>query len=465
MSSALRTRRAGRAVALLLGLGLAAAACGGGGSAKTAPTTTAGNSRATGPLTASFRGVTADSIRVGIPIIDMKAIQQYVDFTRPDGRTVFQAFVDYYNAHGGINGRKIDPAYKVYSPIGNAEALALCTYFTEDQKVFAVVGAFIDFSGDAQLCIARDHETVHVGVELTQEWIDKAPPGLLVTDAVTPERTITVLMDALKKARTLQGRKTAVLADSETRSRASSVAAQALKEMGVDQGALAVLDIAGADTAQAQAQLDGYLERWKTEKVDALVLVGAKVAAKQFVEKIHSALPRVLLVSDSGSSIETGAQDETAAGRSPNPYEGALAVGGLNSTDGEQIKEPRLQWCIGIWDAAHPTQKVRDPQLVKPDAKGKRDDTYGAVADACTELEVFRIIAERAGPNLTNETWRRAVDTIGRIHIPATAYASFYKGKYDADDGFRLREWDSSIGETGGWKNLTRIYDTYAGPR
>ena len=456
----MRAKRARFGLALLVTLAalVAAAGCGDDGSpsSATSPGTTSAD------RTASFRGVTADAVKVGVPLLDFKAIEQYVDFKRPDGKTVYQTFVDYYNAHGGINGRKIDPVYEVYNPVDSAAALAVCTRFTEDEEVFAVVGIFYDIggAGDAQLCVTREHETILVGTDLSQDWIDKAPPGLLVTDAVTPERTLSALMSALGQAETLRGQKVGVLADGVTQARAKDVVSPALSDQGAERGTLAVLDIVGEDTAAAQAQLDAYVERWRTEKIDALIMVGEKVAAKQFVEKIKASLPDLLLIADSGTSVETAATDETAAGRDPNPYEGALAIGGLNSTDGEQIKDPGMQRCIKIWESAHPELKAIDPMLRKPGSDGKRLETYEAVQDACTQFEVFRQIAERAGSNLTNATWQHAVDTYGPIKLPATAYSSFAKGKYDADDGFRLREWDSTIGETGGWKNLTEIYNT-----
>ena len=38
-----------------------------------------------------------------------------------------------------------------------------------------------DPTGDAQLCVAKQHKTVLITDGLSQEMIDKAPPGLLLT--------------------------------------------------------------------------------------------------------------------------------------------------------------------------------------------------------------------------------------------------------------------------------------------
>ena len=79
----------------------------------------------TGPteLTASFRGVTADSIKIGIMIVDYSKIAFAVDFNRGDQQEIVQIFIDDINANGGILGRKIVPVYKIYNPITNVRAL------------------------------------------------------------------------------------------------------------------------------------------------------------------------------------------------------------------------------------------------------------------------------------------------------------------------------------------------------
>ena len=85
----------------------------------------------------------------------------------------------------------IEPVYKSYPPIPGSQNRArstLCTAWTEDDEVFAVLGVFIDFTGDGQLCVARDHETIHIGHELEQPWIDEAPGGLMLTPDTTKER-------------------------------------------------------------------------------------------------------------------------------------------------------------------------------------------------------------------------------------------------------------------------------------
>ena len=99
-------------------------------------------------------------------------------------------FVDYINKNGGIDGRKIVPVVKEYPPIpgGQPDPLSLCTSWAEDDKVFAVLGVFIDFTGQGQLCLTKEHDVIHIGHELDQPWIDESPGGLLLTPDATKEQ-------------------------------------------------------------------------------------------------------------------------------------------------------------------------------------------------------------------------------------------------------------------------------------
>ena len=59
-------------------------------------------------------------IKVGVALVDFKQIEQYTDpiRTNAEQKQIYQIYIDNINAHGGINGRKIVPVYKYYSPLG-----------------------------------------------------------------------------------------------------------------------------------------------------------------------------------------------------------------------------------------------------------------------------------------------------------------------------------------------------------
>jgi hypothetical protein len=457
-------------VAVLVAVAAVLAAC--GGSTKKAaapPATTAGATAATAAtatpapastaapaLTASFRGVTATSIKIGVVNINYDCIKQFVDYNFGDQQAIDQTFIDDLNAHGGVLGRKIVPVYRSYCPIGNSGALQVCTSFTEDDKVFAVFGLLYDNTGDADLCLTRDHQTIYLGWELRQPWVDQSPPALMLTRDITAERRATVLLNLVRSQGTLKGKKVATFTDSDTASQVSAVVKPGLDAMGLAQGSPAVVTIVGSDTSAAQSQLDSFIEKWKAEGVTAIWMAGNFVTDKQFVEKIKSRMPDVLLVTDGEASAQGAGQDETLSKRKPNPYDGMITANGW--TDDEVWAAPSYQQCVKTYEAGSGKQVI-GPADLKPDAAGKLVQVWEQVRDFCGDLGLFTQIAGKAGPDLTNDTWSQAASAYGEIKVPDTPYASVHAGKFDANDGFRLVVFDSTIGAKGDFKALTPVLD------
>ena len=67
------------------------------------------------------------------------------------------------NKKGGINGRKIVADFNTECPLTPTSDLLVqvCTHFTDDDKVFAVIGNLGDAAQDAAIhsCIAKKHKT------------------------------------------------------------------------------------------------------------------------------------------------------------------------------------------------------------------------------------------------------------------------------------------------------------------
>ena len=455
-------RRVHGAVAACAAAALFFAACGGDDD-DAATDDTSDTTEASGELTDLGQGVTADSIKVGIAIIDYTAIADFVDFARGDQQATAQVFVDYINENGGVGGRMIEPVYKTYPPIPGMEpsALSLCTAWTEDDEVFAVLGVFIDFTGDAQLCLTRDHETVHIGHELEQPWIDESPGGLMLTPDTTKEIAAENLINLMVEEGSLDGMTVGILADQDAEGRVDDIIIPGLEDGGVELGSTAVLTITDEDTAQAQSQLDAFIERWRTEDVNAIFMAGLLVSDNQFVEKIKAAMPDALLITDSSATAQQ-AQDQVAAGADPNPYEGMLGAEGPSASEAWADKNELYQTCVDVYEEATGTTVI-GPDELTPGPDGKTEEVFIAVRDFCGELFMFKTIAERVGPELTIANWQSAVDEFGPIDIVSSNIASLCSGKYAAEDAFRLVEFDSSIGESGDWSGLTEVEDASGG--
>lgn len=384
-------------------------------------------------------------------MIDFSCIEQFVDAVEPEQQRAYQVYVDDINAKGGINGRKIVPVFKTYCPINLATELTACTSLTDDDHVFATIGTFYDPNGSAQLCFAKQHRTIIIGGPLTQDLIDRGPPGYMLTTDITSERRLRVIMALLSKEGTLAGKKVAVVDIAADHARVKSVVAPALQSLGVQRGADATLTITGADTTAALSQLDSFIEHWKSDGTNALILVGDEVSSKQFVEKIKAAVPSMMLVSDTTGVLD-GARDEQKAHVTPNPYDGILTAEG--QTGVEHTKTPHYTYCRDIWEKAT-GEKVPSPNAVVKLPNGKQNDIYSEVETACAYTTFFATIARRVGPYLNGTNWVNTVDGFGPIDDTSTIYASIHKGKYDADDTYGLVAYDPTIGAAGDWVHVT----------
>jgi hypothetical protein len=401
-------------------------------------------------------GVTATTIKLGIAMINFDCIKAFVDTAEPKQQAGYQAFIDDINQHGGINGRKIDPVFKSVCPIGPTEGLAACTAFTDDDNVFAVVGEFGQITADVPLCVTKQHKRPLVTYGLTQDMVDKAPPGLLLTPDILPDRRVKIIASLLESQHTIDGKTVAVLADAESTQEVDQIIKPALSKMaGVKQVSPSIVTISGSDTTAALGQLDSFIEKWKTQHVDALFLAGAAVESKQFVEKIRASLPSIPIVADS-TGILSGAQDEQKAHVSPNPYTGMMTAEGLTGV--QHAATPNGKYCRAIF-TKQTGIIVPPPLTVVKLADGRQNDIQAEAGDACALVTMFRLIADRVGKNLNIANWVSAVNNFGPINVPATTYASLHTGKYDADDTYGLVAYDPTIGDAGDWKQLTPVKD------
>jgi hypothetical protein len=171
-------------------------------------------------------------------------------------------------------------------------------------------------------------------------------------------------------------------------------------------------------------------------------------------------MPDVLLLTDTPTSTLEAARDVESENPAENPYEGLLTADGRN---GQETFEALVEdGCVEIAEAAT-GEEVVAPEDLTAGADGKRAEVWITVSDACTDMRMLQAIAEKAGADLTNDSWTEAVNGFGEIDVPGQEFSTLGEGKYDAEDGFRLVEYDRSIGDDGDWSPLTEILNTAEG--
>ena len=444
--------------AAVLVTALVLAACGSGTKTPADSTTTTAPTK-NAPVVKKFGiGVTASTVKIGVTLVDFDnpIIRDNAPSVRLGQEAIYGAYIKYVNDHGGIAGHKIVPVYKKYIPVGTSFILPVCTSLTEDSKVFATIGTYYEPSGAAQLCMAKDHQRVLLTFDLTQHIMSKAPPGLIVTPANTPERSVHVLLELLAQRHTLDGKTVAVLGGAKDPDLVNDNIVPGLKKLHVKMGDTALLSIEGGDTIQPQSELDSFIEKWKSQNVSVVFVEGLEASSDQFISKLKKRMPNVVLVGDNSTVLEYG-QGEKHNHISPNAYQGWLTVTG--PTHAEYATSDNWKYCKTVYkQETGKTAPEPDDVIPYKGSKTQTVDTYGAINDACQLVTMLQDIGNKVGKYLNNTNWVSTVNNFGPIENRGTGpYSSLHTGKYDADDNYRLVEFDSSLPPDGNWKPLTPV--------
>ncbi|MGI9600989.1 MAG: ABC transporter substrate-binding protein [Acidimicrobiales bacterium] len=425
------------------------------GGGDSASTTTADNNASTTtslaveavPLEATARGVTAETITLGVAQLDLQLIRDagLADVNHGDYELIYNTLVDDINDRGGINGRMVELLYDTYDVLVPAEQEALCTKFAEDEEVFALIGGMRE---DNIYCITEQHEMISVGNSgINQERIDRSQ-GRLITPDTVAERGIEMTVAALDTAGTLDGEVVAIhgIATSSTDAEAME---SALTAAGHEVALTTLTDTATGDIQAADDQFSAFAERYAAEGVTAVVIVGAVTTA---LDGIFRAGLDVEIYADIARSGEVSG----AARSRPDETRGVIAVRPALPEGPEQTADPLLAQCIDTFEAANPDVAVPEMRSVEP---GDEDWAIG-IRIACTHMMLFELAAVAAGPVLDNDTFLAAAEGLGDIALPTQPYVSFGPGKLDGNDGAQLAEWDPDDGPSGNYIPISELVDT-----
>jgi ABC-type branched-subunit amino acid transport system substrate-binding protein len=110
--------------------------------------------------------------------------------TTGDQRNQVNALVTYVNQHGGLRGHRIQPVFYNWSPANTAEqeGAAACAYFTQDERVFAVVDPIGGSPGYVR-CLTRAGVVLVATYNAQSEAVVRQTGGRYFTPAdPTPDR-------------------------------------------------------------------------------------------------------------------------------------------------------------------------------------------------------------------------------------------------------------------------------------
>ena len=382
-------------------------------------------------LTASYRGVTEDSIKVGVLLIDKDLLFETVGVLLNWGDNVaqYQEAIDAINEAGGVNGRLIEPVFELVDPLSQTAYDESCVRLTQDEQVFAAVG-FVRPS-DAALCYAEVNDTPFVGYlsDINSGVTDRSVLPIITSNAL-PERMDVALATTVEAAGALEGKTIAVLGNSDAR---NDLIVSALADLGYDVASTTVTAVPTDDEAADAAELDIVIQRWIADGVDFIFdtagLDRPLAAANRAGFEADWASNRTTILSL--SRFDSGATEAEVA---------RTVVVAVPSVEFiyEQGHGPTVA-CVDRWNQNHPDeQAVFNPQ--EDDL-----DNLQRIARSCQQIGTFARIAELAGPDLTTESFAAALAQVGSYEIAELPFASLGADKWDANDVVTLFRWDSEL--------------------
>ncbi len=404
-------------------------------------------------LTASWRGVTEDTIYVGASMLDFALLQE-LGFTPAgwgDQAGIWDALIDDLNDRGGINGRMVDIISEFYSPIDAADAERVCAILHQDNETFANLGGFVGPAGGADPCVTGTNNTVMVGGEISSaEELAQANVAWFHTGPTSEFQTIN-LLNLLVQTGKADGAKVFTMGGAASADEESFVIEQ-LEARDIDVVGSALIEAPDGDTIAQDNEMAVAFERFNASGANTLMVFGTPSAYIRGAGAAGLTGEIAIWSNDSGGLGNLGATivDKSIA-------DGTLVSTG--PTDEEIWNDQAFQdQCVAPVQERMPEADFRNPLEYGPE----EDNWFNALRRYCHALAIFETIATAAGPDLTPETFEAAAygPAGSDFQVPGIGPASLAPDKRGAQDGVRLSVYDSTSGD-GGIVALTELLDAF----
>lgn len=413
------------------GGGLAASAGGTGGAGGAAGAGAVGTGVAPNgaKLTASDVGVTATQVKIGFNVANVGGLgaSGFALGLRSDMPQIVQAYVDYVNAHGGINGRRVQPVVRKTDPLSQDDQHNACTYFKDDQKVFGVVDTATHIYADTQRCYGQQNHIPFSHSYALSTDFQNSGQGYEVTVPRTLDR---IAHDWAIEAKSLGvikgGEKVGIFTDKCEPSSTvlHNVLAPALKADGASDVIFGATD---CNPEAQQTQSPNVVTQFKTKGVQVVFPATSYVGVQVFLSNADSQLykPRYFASDYDGLTLDLFAQHF-----STSQWDGVLGVnGGYSGWQHAGKPQPaRQKFCSDL---------VTAKGLPPIDNSGKNSEAIGM----CDQFFLMVQAATLTGNNLTRAGWASAVTRVGAFPAAGDPNSTFGPGKFNGDNVVQTVVW------------------------
>jgi ABC-type branched-subunit amino acid transport system substrate-binding protein len=375
--------------------------------------------------TSTTNGVTPKEIKLGVTYVDLESIRSQINLDIGNFPKMYTAILDDLNAKGGINGRKVVPAFAPINPLGTTPSQEACVKLVEDEKVFAVTGFFL---GDAPLCYVEQYTTPVVGGTQSAEELARAKAPWFTLEP--GDHVAAQAVDALVADGAFKGGKLGIIISNDAKSLYDDVVAPALKQHKVS-GTVASITASQGDSVAIERESATILERFKSEGVNKILVVGQDMLGVGNALSKTDYRPRLLVLS------ETFLRSYVVnPGSNLDVVKNAIAAN-VNV----DFNEPGLQECFKI------ITKATGYQMFDTVPTGQPDYAQGAEI-ACRASALFAGLAKAAGKKLTTASFAKAAEKAGPIEIPGSGKVTYDKKTHTFEQPVYIYRFDPATKTT-----------------
>jgi Periplasmic binding protein len=349
------------------------------------------------------QGVTATTIRVGIPYVDVaavKAVGVNIDWgSVPDA---FNSVIRDINAHGGINGRKIVPFIVPVDPTGTAPAATACTELTQDNHVFVAIAPLM------ATCYLQDNVPV-VGAVLPS---GSGSGGAQDFTAIPPDNAYDPLeLSVFQKQGVFKDKKVAIFGGNPSDQHEAQLVQSVLAKLHVHVVTAAIDSAPEGDIPASNSQVQAIAEKFQSDGVNEVVAVGYGSAtwAQGLSDTQSTYNPPWVATNESDFSGDIGADY--------NPIYLKNVVTSSPLTPPAAIwSSPGTQKCVALDRKDYPSNHINAYSATLPES----EITFMGIELACTDMALFTDIAKAAGKNLTVSSFVKAGYGLKNVQLPGT---------------------------------------------
>lgn len=384
-----------------------------------------------GSLTASDRGVSPTTIKVGALVLDIATVGRLgvaVAIDPEQQMAAYQAFADEINARGGINGRKLEMHYRAYDVTDRNDQIAGCRELTQAKKVFAVLGGFNTV--DPNVCVVEENKTPLISsANNNPDWVFARAGGRLTTLYPASGRMMAALVSELERVK-LAGKRIGILTDG-LNDPGGKVAADLEARLRARGHTVTYRGQLSDDISTAASQTPVEVNRMQTTNGGAEVVVflsSNAVYGTQFVNQASRQNYHPQYVNSDWASNNGDSTNQNM----PASYEGAVSFTFNRGLSAKRSLAPTAdaQRCRDVYlrFSKRPLDKPNSPE-------------YGTTMAACDLVRLFEQLATRAGAELTRDRLAAARNQLGRYPSIVMSTGSFGPRKFDMADSVRSQRW------------------------